>query len=152
MKMTLYEIEQAILNCINEDGEVDVEQLKQLQLEKSTKIENIALWIKNLKADAAAYDNEIKALTERKKRDENKAESLKDYLDFILDGEKFKTVKVECSFRKSKKVNVLDESKIPKKYFRVKKEVSKSDIANAIKEGIKVKGAELIESRSLQIK
>lgn len=150
--MTLYEIEQAILNCINEDGEVDVEQLKQLQLEKSTKIENIALWIKNLKADAAAYDNEIKALTERKKRDENKAESLKDYLDFILDGEKFKTVKVECSFRKSKKVNVLDESKIPKKYFRVKKEVSKSDIANAIKEGIKVKGAELIESRSLQIK
>jgi hypothetical protein len=150
--MTLYEINEAMLNCINEDGEVDVEQLKQLQLEKSDKIENIALWIKNLKADVSAYDNEIKSLQERKERDKNKAESLKNYLDLILDGEKFKTARVECSFRHSKKVNIIDESKIPRKYFRIKKEVSKTDIADAIKDGIKIKGAELVESRSLQIK
>ena len=47
--MTLYEIDNAILDCIDlETGEIiDVDKLNELQLEKETKIENVALWIKD---------------------------------------------------------------------------------------------------------
>ena len=51
--MTLYEIDDAILNCIDEEtGEIiDAEQLDKLYMEKEEKLENIALWIKDLKAE-----------------------------------------------------------------------------------------------------
>ena len=52
-KRTLYEIDTEILNCIDLDtGEIlDVERLNALQVEKSKKIENVALYIKELKAE-----------------------------------------------------------------------------------------------------
>ena len=54
--MKLYEIENAILECIDtETGEViDIERLNELQMERETKIENVACWIKDLKAEAEA--------------------------------------------------------------------------------------------------
>ena len=47
--MTLYEIDNAILECIDlETGEIiDTDKLDALQLERETKIENVALWIKD---------------------------------------------------------------------------------------------------------
>ena len=45
--MKLYEIDQAILNCIDlETGEIiDTEQLDKLTMEREAKLENIACWI-----------------------------------------------------------------------------------------------------------
>ena len=59
----LYEINQAITECIdNETGEIiDVEKLEELQLEREAKIENVALWYKNLLSDAEAYKAEKNA-------------------------------------------------------------------------------------------
>ena len=53
---TLYEIESAIYNCVDgETGEViDEEKLNALMMERSAKLEGVALWIKNLESDAAA--------------------------------------------------------------------------------------------------
>ena len=52
--MTIYEINNAILNCIDmETGEIiDTEQLDKLQMDRDTKFENVACWIKDLKAEA----------------------------------------------------------------------------------------------------
>lgn len=50
--MTLYEIDQAIMECVDlETGEIiDVEILSELQMERETKLESVALWIKKLES------------------------------------------------------------------------------------------------------
>ena len=58
--MKLYEIDKAILECVDQEtGEIiDTEKLSDLQMQKDTKVENIALWIKDLLAEADAIKNE----------------------------------------------------------------------------------------------
>lgn len=102
--MTLYEIDQRLSALIDpETGELlDVDAFDELQLERNAKIENVALWIKNLTAESAALKNEIDVLSERKKTAERKIEQLKSYLAFALNGEKFTSAKCLVSFRKTK--------------------------------------------------
>ena len=59
--MTIYEIDQAIMECVDlETGEIiDTEQLDKLQMERDAKLENVACWIKDLKAEAEALKAEI---------------------------------------------------------------------------------------------
>lgn len=109
--MRLYEIDQAILECIDpETGEVDAERIAELQLARDEKIEQLLLWKKDLDADAAAIAQEIKNLTERKQAAERKAESLKSYIKFVLNGEKFKTARVAVSYRSVKSVQIQDDA------------------------------------------
>lgn len=109
MPMTVFEINRAINDLIDENGEViDVEKLVALQMEKSEKAENIALAVKNLTAEANAIAAEIKTLTERKKAAENKASRLKEFIAYILEGEKLKTARVAVSYRKTSAVEVDD--------------------------------------------
>lgn len=162
--MKLYEIdveiEQAInamLDSVNEEtGEVDsaaVESLTQLQAERERKIENIACYIKNLKADADAYKAEIDSLNKRKKAAENKAARLQSYLELHLSpDEKFSFPRAAISFRKSKKVIIINESLLPKRLFRIKKEPDKVAIKDEFVAGKKVKGCDYVDSYSMQIK
>lgn len=57
---TLYEIDEEILNCVDQEtGEIiDPEKLAQLQMDFDKKVEGIALWIKNLLSDAEAIKAE----------------------------------------------------------------------------------------------
>lgn len=109
--MTLYEINQEILECFDEEtGEIlDGEKLTELSIERDTKIENIALYVKNLTSEAAAIREEEKALATRRKAKENRAEQLKNYLLNQLQGEKFETAKASINFRKSEGVAVADD-------------------------------------------
>ena len=113
--MNLYEIDQEIMNCVDmETGEIiDPARLNELQMDRDTKIENIACWIKNLYADAEAFKTEKQSFADRQKAAENKAESLKKYLTNYLAGQKFSTPKVAISFRKTSSVNVTDISQLP---------------------------------------
>lgn len=108
--MTLYEINQSILECFDaETGEIlDGEKLTALSIERDTKIENIALYVKNLTSEAAAIREEEKALAARRKAKENRTEQLKKYLLNELNGEKFETSKACVSFRKSEGVTVIN--------------------------------------------
>lgn len=108
--MTLYEINSAILALVDEDGEIaDFEEFDKLMLAKEEKIENVALYYKNLMAEAAAIKNEEDALKKRRIASENKAESLKNYLNHALRGEKFKSARVAVSYRKSTQTVFDDE-------------------------------------------
>ena len=64
--MNLYEIDAEILGCVDvETGEIfDVDKFEELSLTRDAKIENICLWIKNLKAQAEALKAEKDAKTE----------------------------------------------------------------------------------------
>lgn len=153
--MNLFQIDEEIMNCVDmETGEIiDTAKLDKLQMERDEKIENIGCWIKNLTADAEALKEQKLAFAERQKAAENKAESLKRYLTNYLAGQKFSTPKVVISFRKTSSVSVTDITAIPKKYLKVVEPTAdKTAIKDAIKAGICVAGAEIVEGRSISIK
>lgn len=153
---TLYEIDQAIMECLDmETGEIiDAERLDALAMERSSKIEGVACWIKNLTADALAYKAEKETFAEREKAALKKVESLKSWLAYALDGQKFNTWRCAVSFRRSEAVEITDESIVPKtmQTKKVTYTINKAAIKEAIKAGKKVRGCQLVERQNVQIK
>lgn len=152
--MNLYEINKAMQECINlETGEIDLELFEKLQLEKDEKIENVALWIKNLSSDVESMENEKKAFEKRIKACKNNVSSLKTYLEMVLNGDKFQTAKCSITFRKSKSIEVTDISKLEKNYLKYAEPTAdKAAIKKAIESGVTVPGASLVENLNVQIK
>lgn len=153
--MTIYEINQAIMECVDlETGEIiDTEQLDKLTMEREAKLENVACWIKELKAEAEALKAEKMAFAKRQQVAENKMESLKKYLAYALDGQAFKTVRASVTFRKSQAVEIADIYKLDENYLRYKEpEADKTAIKEALKQGKTVAGATLVENTSVIIK
>ena len=109
--MTLYEVEKAIYECIDEEtGEIiDFERLNQLDLEKQSKIDNIACWYKQLNAETEAIKNEIEILKIRQQKKKDNAENLKNYLTEILGGKKFESSRAVITWRKSEEVKITDK-------------------------------------------
>lgn len=160
---SLYEINETIMSLVDpETGEIlDYEAFSALKMEREEKIENMALWYKDLMAEATAIKAEEANLAARRKACENKAERLKAYLSELLAGDKFKTPRVACSFRASKSLQIQDEAKfidsmIVSERFEYLKfpqpTVDKTAITNAIKAGQVVQGAELVEKKNISIK
>ena len=153
--MNLFEIDSAILDCCDmETGEIfDEVKFEELALERDVKIENICLWIKNLKAEAEALKAEKDVFAQRQKATENKMESLKKYISTYLDGAAFKTSKVAVSFRKSESVELEEGANIPDEYLRFKEpEVNKTELKKALKDGKHIDGVCLVEKQNIQIK
>ena len=158
--MKLYEIDNAILECIDmETGEViDAEKLDALNMERDAKIENVVLWIKDLKAEAEAIKADKLALAERQKIAENKVESLKKWVAYALGGQKFSTAKCAVSFRNTESVEVTDEGleALMKEHDELltykAPEPNKKAIKDAIKDGLSVAGVQLVQNVSTIIK
>ena len=153
--MTLYEIDQQLMDCIDlETGEIiDAEKLNALQMERNEKIENVALWIKDLKAEIDALKAEKQAFADRQKSAERTLESLNRWLTSALAGEKFKTTKVAVSFRKTKSVQIDNVLDLDENFLRYKDpEPDKKAIKDAIEAGQTVKGAQLVENTSISVK
>lgn len=161
-EMNLYEItqEQANLNNMLEEsmGELtpELEAALTLNLDNfNAKAEGYVKAIKNYKAEQDAIAEEIKKLQAKKKVCENAVERMKDALKTAMDV--FDTPKVQAglfkiSLTKSESVNIINEDAIPEQYKRIKYEVSKTDIKNAIKNGETVEGAEIVENKSITIR
>lgn len=159
--MKLYEIEDAILECIDmETGEViDIDRLNELQMEREAKIENVACWIKDLKAEAEAIKAEKMALAKRQQVAENKAESLKNWLAYALDGRKFKTARCAVSFMKTEAVEVTPEGLenlmrggCDELLTYEQPKPNKKAIKAALKDGLNVEGVRLTQNTSTIIK
>lgn len=157
--MTLFEIDDAILNfeleVDEETGEIlNAQDLDDLKMAREDKIEGVGLWIKNLEAEAAAVKAEKDAMADRQRRLEKKAESLKGYLAYALQGEKFSTPKIALSWRRSESVVITDEHLLPENCLNVTivKKPDKKVIKDALKAGKDIMGAELREKQNLQIK
>ena len=157
--MTLYEIDEQLAELLNEsddDGEIteDIfERLTAVRMLRTEKIENIALFIKNLTAEADAIKAEKQKLEERQRAKNNKAERLKQYLDFALAGQKFESARVSIAYRKSQAVNITDETQIPAEFLEPQApKVLKTEISRALKAGEEVPGAVLETRQNLQVK
>lgn len=164
---TLYEINRKIEEILDrlyetvddETGEVSEDilfELTDLQEERKTKLDNIGAYIKNLEAEAKAIKDEIANLKKRMDAKTRKADRLRQYVaqDLLAhDEKKMETSRIKYSFLPSTQVKV-DEAVIPKKYI-IKKIETRVDIAGIkklLKEGHKIRGAELVENQNLQIK
>jgi outer membrane murein-binding lipoprotein Lpp len=163
--MKLYEIDKAIEDLIAnavdpETGELilDNEALDALQMERDAKVENLALYVKDLTAMTKAIREEEKALAERRQAVEKKAARLQNYLVYALQGQKFSTAKVACTFRHSETVDCSPEfvewaKKNDVSLLRQKEpEANKAEIKAKLKAGMTIPYTALVEKQSLTIK
>ena len=160
----LYEIDQEILDCVDQDtGEIlDTEKLDALQMEREAKLEGVALWIKDMKAEAAAVKEEADKLTARKKALENKMEGLKAWLLMALNGEKLNTPRCKVYQTHNQRVVIDDEkalidmfmaTSLGEKFLRMKDpEIDKTALKDSMKQGYEYEFAHLEETESVVIK
>lgn len=162
--MNLYEINSALQaavdDCIDpETGEILDDSLLDaiggLQMARDEKIENLCLYIKNLRSDADQLKAEKQAFAKRQAAAEAKADRLTKYLSDVLAGEKWKAAdgRAAISYRKTTSVSISDLTQIPAEFTRIPDPVpDKTAIKNAIQSGQDVPGAEIVTGQSIQIR
>ena len=145
-------------------GELTDEIAEELAIRRDNfqhKAEAYAKFILKLESEAEQAAAEIKRIQALKKAKENTVARLKETLLAALmvfteeDAKgirRYETPLAKLSTRKSQAVEVLDETILPAEFWVIKKEVSKSTISQAIKDGEEVPGAQLKENVSLSIR
>lgn len=163
--MTLFEINEAIAKAIEnaidpETGEItDFSELEALAISRDEKIKNTALYILNIRAEAEEVAKQEQKFKERKQKLLNKAKRIEDKLAFDLNGDKFESIEVNITYRKSKGVEItndvdfelfaIDHTEYIKPF---KIEADKNAIKEALAKGITIPGCELVEKQNMQIK
>jgi hypothetical protein len=162
--MTLYDVIKELEETLNqfevdeETGEVifDADKIEALNLAKEEKITNIGYVILNKQAELNAIQERKKELDKRIKSLSNTIDRLNNYLSFCLDGEAFKCVDFEVKFTKSERVEINEEffsNSFNDKYFKYKQpEADKTEIKKALKQGIEIPGASLVQHQNMKIK
>ena len=152
--MTLYEIDSAIIGCMDEEtGEIIEGAMEELELDNIQKAENIALSIKNDTAMAKALKEEIDKLTQRLRTCNNGIDSKKKYLPYLLGDKKLKTARVSVSYRNSESVTIDDLGSLTEEYIRIPEpQADKTAIKKAIKAGKEVAGVHIETSKSVIVR
>lgn len=156
----LYEIDaelEALCSQVDENGEllIDQEALDALLMERTDKIEGVALLYKNVCAEATAIKAEEDNLKKRREALEKKKDGLARYLERALAGERFETAKVAVTYRRSEAVKIDDAvffKRPPARFVKVTKTADRTAIKAALKAGEKVRGASLEERQNMNIK
>jgi hypothetical protein len=161
--MNLYQInkdlEKLLLSSIDGDGVIQEgfeDDIDEMFAKKEEKLLNCAKYIKNETALVNMIKEEEKALSERRKKIENRIEWFKKYVAQNMEaGEKYQDSQAQISIRKNKAVEILDETKIPKELCNHVPEcwnVDKKAIKASIKAGNEIEGAKLVTNLNLQVK
>ena len=165
----LWEIPQAIEDVTDylvdpETGEVLSDEearelIDKLEIEKDNKVEYLAKLVKNYNAEVDALKAQKKVFDERIKSATKKADRIKDYIKFSLQGEKWKAedASISVSYRTTKDVvNVTNLDNIPVEYYKpvahYEINLDKTRIKKELKEGITIEGVELEDRQSVIIK
>ena len=162
-EIKLHEIPAALAGMLDliqvdeETGEIEPATLESVQIASEEKIIATAMYIRRLDALNRATKETIQDLQERVRADGKRIEALKWLMTKAMDSLQYTEVKspeVTLRFRKSSSVEITDSESLPKQFLRTKTvvEPDKTAIKNALKAGEKIQGAQLVESRNLQIK
>lgn len=165
--MTLYEIDNRLRDLMEnaidpETGEfiADPEEWASLQMAKDEKLENTALYVKNLRSEADAIKTEEDTLGKRRKRLERKIEWLESNLKESLQGQPFETARCSIGFRRNpESVNYTSEADTMAwavEYAQDlvsygKPTLSKAGIKKRLQAGEAIPGAELVRTVSMKI-
>lgn len=163
--MKLYEITnqyEQIFNQVNEDGEISSETLLLLDDLKHDFVEKaveVAAYVKNIEAEAAAIKEAIANMKAREESLTKKAQALKEYMQFNLQQLGINEIETSPYFKIRLKtcppsVDVFDEETIPVEYWKEKVVMSldKIKIKEALSEGVEVPGATIHRNIKLEIK
>ena len=160
--MRLYEIDanlRALWTKIAEqDGEIteeDMQALNELELAKNDKLEGYGVIIREMKSEIDECDAEIKRIKDIADKKKNAMERLKKALqDFMISNEidKYESVKVKLSFRKSQSLEIEEGAILPDILMRIKKEPDKTAIKEFIINGGELQGVFLLDKKNIQIK
>lgn len=162
--MSLYSITNDLLTVIeggmvvdDNSGEIlfDADDLEELEGEYLDKLEACGIYCKNVQADIDAMRAEEKRLADRRRVKENKVKRLKEYMlqsMNITDTSKLDTPKVFISTRKSQRVVIDDESKLPFYCLKTTRTADKSAIKDRLKKGDIIDGAHMEEAVNLTLK
>jgi hypothetical protein len=143
-----------------EEGELTPDLENELvinQNELQIKAESYAYAIKSLEGDVSIIDEEIKRLRALKEAKSNAIERMKEAVEnaFQIYGiTEVKSPTLKLSLRRSESVEVINQDQLPDAFVKAKttSPPDKVAIKDAIKSGLTVEGAVIIENFSLQIK
>jgi len=163
--LKLYQLTENYQNLwdLVEDETIDLSivetALKTVEGAIQEKAQNLAVFIKSLGADIEIIKAEEKRLADRRKALENKQSGIKNYLQSQLEMAKLgkiKTAVITVSMQNNPPaVRIIDEAIIPAQYKTIVPQtftIDKKSIADDIKKGISVPGAESTQGRSLRIR
>lgn len=124
----------------------------EIEIERDEKLAACCAVYKNMMAERDAIDAELKRLRAKIDAQETKCDNFKRYIsNNLLPGEKWGNGVHKISWRSSESVEILDESRIPYEYWRIKKEPDKTSIKAKIKLGEMVEGAVMVHKNNIQI-
>lgn len=164
--LTLYEVADQYLGDLRKLQEMDIDDktfedtLEGLSGDLEVKATNVALFIRNLEANADAIKAAEKSMADRRKAVEAKVDRIRQYLlDNML---RTGISKIECpyfvlSVRKNPPaVEVLNQDLISTDFFDIPEPsppiLNKNRLKDALKAGEIIEGAKLTQGCSLQIK
>lgn len=155
--MNLYDITEAYIALDNLEPSEDIQYyLNGINDELESKLESITYVIKNYKGDIEALRAEEKRLAEKRRTLERKNEYLENYMFEnmkAINKNKVKAGVFDLKIQKNpESVKIINSELITKDYLKVKTEIDKSKIKKALKEGLVIEGAELIQTEGLRIK
>ena len=161
-KSTLYDItnefEKLLDNLLDHDDSDLIKEIESIEGEFKSKSANVAKYIRNLEHLVAGIKEVENNQKNRRVSLEKKIIKLKDYLRFNF--ERTNTEKIEnddiviAMYKNPVKVNILDENKIPEKFFHLKKAkvLNKDKVKESLKNGEDIPGCELIQEKRITIK
>lgn len=147
----LYEVDPKVAACISDDA-INGERLAALQLDKATLIRNIALEVKNRRAEVDALREEERNFNERRKAMEQRAATLENYLAVYLNGERIKGKDFVINWRKSAAIIVQDADAVPEEYKVISVSVNKSKAMADYKAGLAIPGLAVEERLNMTVK
>ena len=163
MSETLYAIADRYREILSIEVSCDEERaaliaaLDEAQGDFADKAENIAKFIRNLESEADAIRAEEVRLANKRQSLTKKADNLTAYIEamLVMTGQRnLKAGIFDIKFQRNPpSITILDESKLPSKYFTVPAPVvSKQAIKDDIKAGIEIPGIEIVQNERLVIK
>lgn len=163
---SLYELDRIVESVIEHGfyvdertGEVlaEFDDLDALIADLDAKLEACGKWMKGRAALIDSMRSEEKALSERRKTEERKLERMKDYVMRTVlkkPGQRFECGSCSMGVRKSSRVVIDDEARLPEQFVMVteRRSPSKSAIRDAILLGEEVPGAHIDDAVSLTVR
>ena len=160
---SLYELNHdfdQVLNMLYDpdiDEQMVFDTLESIEYDIEEKAENCAKIIKILEGESKTIKEEESRLKSRKKAMENRVDWLKTNLEMTMKNTgktKFKTALFSFNIQKNpQSVEILDEEKaMASKFIKIKKEIDKTAIKEAIQAGEQIDFARIIQTEGVRIR
>ena len=128
-------------------------QIESVELSKEEKLENCLRYAKNERALSEMVSAEIDALKKRTARHERNYEWMKSLIAAnTTPGQKIEYASGVISWRKSTATEITDAQLIPTEFTFTETHIKKREIGDALKGGVEVPGAKLVQNINLQLK